>query len=303
MLQGEYVRGRKLLEESCQLGRAEGDRWLYAWNLIVYCTTIHLSGEYKEAQQVLEEAKQILTTMEEQLLYGYVLNLQGRIAADLGQLAQATTYHQAALTQRLKIGTQTGIAFTLRDLGYVYYLQGKYEEAEAYFRHCINMANETNMLTISEQSKGLLGNIALAIGDYTAAKRYFQQSNFINLGLVGGMGWAWLGLGELAEAKKYFLARLKQMIDDGGKPTGLDALVGLAHVQAQTGQLRQALMWLVLVQHHHASMYEIKEKARQLWEELTAKLPAEIIAEAESQGRELDLRDTAVSLLNKKTAS
>ena len=51
------------------------------------------------------------------------------------------------------------------------------------------------------------------------------------------------------------------------------------------------------MQHHPAASWEIKEKVRKLWEELTAELSPELVAEAEARGRALDLWETAEALL------
>lgn len=58
---------------------------------------------------------------------------------------------------------------------------------------------------------------------------------------------------------------------------------------------------LTLVKTHPSTYYESQEKARQLWEELVEELPAELIAKAEARGREMDLFETAESLLSKDT--
>ena len=93
------------------------------------------------------------------------------------------------------------------------------------------------------------------------------------------------------------------MIDNQARPIGLDALVGMAHIKARTGQLEEALAILALVQNHPSSHFESREKARRLREELAADLPPELVTEAEVSGREIDLFRTAESLLAEAEAA
>ena len=77
----------------------------------------------------------------------------------------------------------------------------------------------------------------------------------------------------------------------------------MAHLKARAGQFQEALELLSLVATHPSSYYESKEKARQLREELAAELPAELIAKAEARGQEMDLQQTAESLLAENKAA
>ena len=88
------------------------------------------------------------------------------------------------------------------------------------------------------------------------------------------------------------------MLEKGNKPLGLDALVGVAHLSAQTGAFMDALELLVLVQLHPASNYEIMRKAKKLWAKLTAELPSENILLAETKGSDINLWAAAEKVLD-----
>lgn len=74
-------------------------------------------------------------------------------------------------------------------------------------------------------------------------------------------------------------------------------MAGVAHMKAHNGRLEEALALLALVKVHPASHYESRRRAERLWEELAAELPAEFVLAAEAKGQQLDLMETAVSLL------
>ncbi|MFK7801822.1 MAG: tetratricopeptide repeat protein, partial [Anaerolineae bacterium] len=295
----DFTRSISLIKKGRQLFKDAGDLWGYAGTLMFLGQVMHNAGDYDEAQLVLEMTAGILEQLGEQYMTGFNLSDRGRVAAHFGELAQAETYHQAALAQRMKLGTRTGIAISLRDLGNISRLRGKYEEAQSYYQQSLILAQDANMPYSIQDSVFQLGNLAVAKGNFAEAKRHFQESStLLRYGdASGGIGWAALGLGELEEAKGQFLTALQKMVEGGSKPVGLDSLVGIAHLLAQTGNLSRALELLTLVNRHSASNYEIKEKVRMLWEELVAELSPELIAEAEARGRELDLFETAENLL------
>ena len=105
-----------------------------------------------------------------------------------------------------------------------------------------------------------------------------------------------LGLGRDEEARQAFDASL-QLLENQARPIALDAIAGVAHLKARAGQLDEALALLALVRSHLSSYYESREKAHQLWEELAAELPADLVAAAEVRGRNLDLEETAAALI------
>ena len=87
------------------------------------------------------------------------------------------------------------------------------------------------------------------------------------------------------------------MVDNDTNSLALDALVGMAYINARKSKFEQALELLTLVNNHNASSFAIKQKATQLWDELVTELPIETVTKAEKVGLALDLRETAVSLL------
>ena len=293
---GEYERAQTFCEEGGTLLRSTGHDWFYGICLLVHDQVAQLAGDYEKAQRLVEECEPIFRGMGEQIYTTYVLSDLGRLAAYRGELSQAKAYLQASLSKRQALNYSTGAALILNHLGNVARLQGDFDEARHYFQQAIKIATEINVLEIAGLGYLGLGNLAVAKGDFKAAIRYFQECGFRDPE-VGGPGWAALGLGNLSQARSYFQAKLQMMVKHDAKPAGLDALVGIAYLQAQAGQLERALELLALVQHHPASNYELKKKAGKLWDELAAEVSPEVVAEAEARGRLLDLGETAEGLL------
>jgi hypothetical protein len=109
-------------------------------------------------------------------------------------------------------------------------------------------------------------------------------------------------LGELQEAKQYFLTALKTAMEAQAAPITLDALVGLVILlvkeQADTAQSKlankeQAMEWLALVLNHPASRQDTKNRASQL----LAELPSSIIATAQERGQSRKLEEVVAEIL------
>ena len=295
---GDLISGKKYLEKGSSLLKESGDSFSYACSLVPYSQNSHLMGDYEEASRLVAECQQLLEEKKEQLFYTYTLSTSGRLAAEYGALDEAEARHIDCLLQRKKLDYQSAISYTLSDLGTVAYLKGEYEKARGYFQESILLANELNLPYTTSRSLWGLGNLAVAEGDYTLAARFFQESGLTNIRMIGGPGWAALGLNKWKEAEQYFRSCLQIMLEKGNKPLGLDALVGVAHLSAQTGAFMDALELLVLVQLHPASNYEIMRKAKKLWAKLTAELPSENILLAETKGSDINLWAAAEKVLD-----
>jgi len=297
---GDHPQAISYLKESGALWQATGDMWLFAIVLWLQGMVELALGDYDESQRLVEESERLLSQIGDQKFIGALLNHLARLALYRGDIVKAETYGQAALTQQTRVGSISDITESLNDLGEAAYLKGEYRKAQAYHEQCLQMVTEINMSLRVERTLWNLGNLAVAESDFELAKQYFAQADFtrnVNQGLIGGPGWAALGLGELAEARHYFQSGLQAMLQSGAKLVGLDALVGMANLKLRNNQFSRALELLALVRHHRASNWEVQEKVRKLWEELVAELRPELVAEAEAQGRELDLWETANLLL------
>ena len=288
------------LQESSTLVQKTGDPWLFAFVLFLQGTVERVFGNYDEAQRLLEESERLLSQIEDQRVIGFVLDMLGSLAISRGDLVKAEIYSQEALARKTKLGSFLGITESLNRLGRVAYLKGEYQKAHGYLEQCLQIATEKNSPIGLERSLWNLGNLAVAEGNYELAKEYFAQVNStanVILAPIGGPGWAALGLGETLEARHYFQTSLRVMLKGGSDQAGLDALVGIAQLKLHDNQLSQALELLALVEHHPGTYWEVQEKAQKLWQEVVVEIPPDLVAQAETRGRELDLRETAEALL------
>lgn len=182
-------------------------------------------------------------------------------------------------------------------LGMLARLRGNIDKAGNYLQQGIRIATEYNLPEFVSRGHWYLGELMVASGDFQSALAYFPNDELVVWYATGSPGWAHLGLENLDEAKEAFEKSLQKMVVSHTRPLGLHALVGMAHLHARAGDMRRALQLLALVRHHHACTFEAKEKAKELWIELVAELPEEVVTEAERTGQTLDLFAVVKALL------
>ncbi len=299
-IKGDYPSALKLWRTALDLLERAGDTAALAENYLYYLNVFLFTGDYDEAERCLETAMQLSSQLKEPFFSRSRWNEKGKLATIRGQLVEAEDYFRESVAQLEEIEDQRLIAFVWRERGDVARLRGNFDIAREYIQRSIALGKDHNMPYPATQSLWSLGNLAVDEGEFVAALDYFEaykRASPLSQEHIGGPGWALLGLGRYEEAKRYFLTSLKRMVTNQVRPIGLDALVGMAHIKARSGQFEEAIKLLTVVTNHPSTQYESKRKASKLWKKLTAELPAELVAEAETHGRGLDLTQTAEAML------
>jgi tetratricopeptide (TPR) repeat protein len=299
--QGALVQALAYCQQAGELYQAAGDQISLGWALFYQNNLLQHIGEYDTAEECQKSVQYIAAKMDDPDLAILKWNELGKLATIHGQLDEAEAYFDKSLEQfaAATIPEDT-VAYVLRERGEVSRLKGNYAQAKNYGQRSLFFAEDINLPHAISLSLWFLGNVAVDEGYFETALHYFAKFEQISTPLqelIGGPGWAFLGLGRLEEAGEQFSITLNKMIENRARPVGLDALVGMAHIKARTGQLEEALALLPLVIDHRSSHFESREKARKLRKELAAQLPSQCINKAEAKGRKMDLMQTAESLL------
>ena len=263
------------------------------------CELISLQiGDYGAAREYLEAA--LNAWGENRLGASGYWNERAKLATIEGELLEADAFLQRSVAQLTDLGNTYSLSYIWREWGNVARLRGRYAEAKAYGWKSIAMAEKLHNVDARILCDWFFGNVAVDEGNYELALRYFEahtRRGPLRQELLGGPGWAYLGLDDDAAAQQCFANTLQLTVSYQARPIGLDALVGMAHLKVRASQIEEALALLALVRAHPSSHYESREKARRLWDELAAELPADLVARADVRGRNLDLEDTAAALL------
>jgi hypothetical protein len=119
---------------------------------------------------------------------------------------------------------------------------------------------------------------------------YRETGDLRNMARVlSHQGYNSLARGDDVDAQNSFMAVLRLTREGGFIPFALDALVGLASLQAKQGDIEQALKLLLVVLNHPASSQETKDQAELSRMELEAQLIPQQIQAAQAKVRNLSI--------------
>jgi predicted ATPase/DNA-binding SARP family transcriptional activator/Tfp pilus assembly protein PilF len=256
---GKLAEAKQLFLESCTVYRRINDTWGIAGVLNNLGQVAVALGEYDEARQFLEESLQVTEAAQIRHLRVHVLGNLSELNLALGEHQAAKPYAQQALVLARDIEEQFSIATQLSRLGAVEMMLGEYIAAEHAFQEALDIA--TSLSNRWEQAACLnhLGEIMLKLDRPHDAQRHFRQA--------------------------LFLAR-----SIGAASIALNSLRGLACYLVDHGDTLRSLELAYFILHHPDSEQLTKDRARQLSEQLAAKLPSAKVTEAlrRGQGGQLD---------------
>lgn len=269
------------------------------------------AGQFEEAASYAEQIL-ALAEVEGNWIYQHTgLSIRSLIALARGDYAQAEAYKRQGYEPMVNIDPDyPAIPFFLADLANIARLQGDFAQAQSYLQqaamvdhrlgrgHPAALRNNRHLAVLLAA-----GYLAETTGDLAAAQQAFveiwqydqEQSHFSAAALIG-LGWVALKQEDWAAARRYFATALPLIVKLETAPQALEALAGLAHLQAQAGQLEQALTLIGLVQQHPSRSQESKDRLADLQAELQALLPSEQVQAALARGQASELWATVTSL-------
>jgi tetratricopeptide (TPR) repeat protein len=253
-----YEEAESHYREAIQINSDLNDRRGMAWSLYGLGEVALRQGEYQKAKKSLEESYQIFEAIGYKLLVGSLLIGLGDVALLMGEYEDAQARHQEALGGYRGMGFQEGIA----------------------------IANEN------------LGNVALSIGEHEIAKEHYQEAlaRFQSLGDQNGVGCVFTDLGNVSVAlgdHQEARARYHSAMEIGAAAQNvslcLSVLAGSAALYEPASKAARAVELAALAQSHPRADPLTRERAKNLLDELGAKLPPEIFTAAQERGKALDL--------------
>ena len=273
---GLYDEAEQQLKTGYQMRQESGDRFGIALSLPPLGRLPLVRGELTEAEQRFEELRHLSQELNHPLTLGYSLAGLGTLARLRGAYEEAEPLLEENLAMQKEQGRKLDIADCLNDLGRLAFDRGDYEQARQLHQESLAIYQELNQKTGLASTLGYLGQVAMAMGrrHYPKARQYFRQA---------------LEITNQTEVA----------------PIALDVLRGCAalllSIEPTNDESVQAIELLALVQHHPASEYETREKARRLLAEWVAAHSPEVVEAAQTRGRALDLWETAAKLLEALT--
>jgi len=239
---GRYSEAEENLLESLKLAREYGERWYEAMASEFLGRVAFEQGAYSQARKYLGEALAIMRQLGDLSMMAHSLSYLGSTMQVLGEFSEAEKLLRESLELAQEISYRLSIGLALDGLGMVGYSQGRHEEAEVFFSESADLFRE--------------------MGDTHRLSRTLSHQG-LNL----------LSLNNYDGAKKSFHAALKMAYEGGFIPSALNALAGLAALEARQKSSRETLEMILYILQHPASTQETKNHATRLRIELEAKLP------------------------------
>ncbi len=160
--------------DSLAAHRKKGDRWGAAWTLIGLGNIPLLEGAYEEAHGYSWEAFVIFREINDQLGMAAALQALIKVASAQGTYLEQRRYAHEAFTLATAIDDRAGIAAALLAMGQAAYNLGAYTEAKQIVEQSLPLYAE--VFPGDTRPITTLGQIAIAMGDFRQARRYFHEA-------------------------------------------------------------------------------------------------------------------------------
>ena len=262
---GMFKEANESFQVSLEKAKALGERWYEAASAEFIGIVMHEQGEYNHARPHFMEALAIGRKLGDPMVISHVLAYMSQTSQALGETAEAEKFLRESLALTQEIGYRSGMGHALDGLGRLAQLTNPYE-ARAFFTASYDAYRE--------------------IGDLRNLSRVLSHQGYNSL-----------AISDVAAAQNSFIAVLHLARDGGFIPFALDALVGLASLQAKQGDREHALELLLVVLNHPSSLQDTKNRAAQLRAELEALLTPSQIESIQANAEEETLESVVEKLL------
>lgn len=279
--QGRFGQARAVLDDSLALLRPFGDPGLLLDPLLFCGVILFLDGEMEAAESRLSECLACARAAGAPWFEAYTLHNLGYIASLQGHYERGYEQMLAGVAGWRALGDPRSTALGLNFISPTAIRLGRYPEAQAFLQESLAMCTEVGDRWGMGTAYRHLGLLALAQGDLDGARSMLDASLEQFAGFVGGwdvvrtltlLGETLAAAGDANEARRVFLDALREAAEAHATPLALDALVGLACLQAGAGDAEAAAELAACVQGHPASTHEARVRARDLQAHLAGQL-------------------------------
>ncbi|MEO8178032.1 MAG: protein kinase [Deltaproteobacteria bacterium] len=288
---------------ACGGGRGNGGALAMPITLPWLAELLAERGEHAEALRLMLQAGAHAEHHGERWHQARFLHVQARIEYKWGAYADAEAHVREALAVSRDVAPND-TAWDHILLGELLREQGRFDEARAHFRRCLDTDEDENRATVVRLQ---LGTLAFEAGDYAEARQFLEDSllRFERLENLRGKVSALDQLGYLAcrelhpaAAREAFQRALEGALRSQFPSAVLSVLAGTALLFARLGEPERALELLALVRHHPAlERHILVRRVEPLLAELAATLSPAAFALAMERGRGLEFEAVSRSVL------
>lgn len=295
---GQYEQAQAMLERSLEILRPFNEPDLLVEPVTYLGMVLELAGKYDAAMESysagLETAELTGDRWFAALCRTCMIDQLGIVQ---GQMPPAEMHGpmQSVLKEWRAIGDPRMTAFALNIFSWNAMKLGRFDEARAALEESITLEQSTgDSWGLGYAYRGL-GLVAQAEGNHQQAVKYFQVSldTFTGLGarqdaarILAEMGQSVFALGNDDEAGSLWRESLRLATETQGVFIALEALAGIASVQARCKNLEYALELLTIAIHHPAVLPDTKARADRLRMEIESQMAAPQVKAVQSRALE-----------------
>jgi predicted ATPase/DNA-binding XRE family transcriptional regulator len=309
---GEFGEAQTRYAESLELLRPIGEPGLLTDPLLNSGVIMHLSGEIDRAQSVLSEGLSCAQAAGDAWHTAYGLHSLGYVASLLGHHEEGYEQMLDAVGIWRALGDPHYVAVGLNFISPTATLLGHYDEADAFLHESLAQSTQLGDRWGMGTAYRNLGLLALHRGHIPEAQTLLQQSLDTFAGIVTGwdiaqtliyLGEATAAAGNLIDARRIFLDALREATEAQTALLSMDALIGLAHVQAMAGETQRALERSIYALSHSAATQQTKDRAKHLVVQLEPQLAPQQVEAARAWAQAASLETLVAELLDGSVAA
>lgn len=297
---GKFDEARKLLGKSLPVLRSFGASTELLDALRHMGALEWQSGNPVIAQELFMEMLNIAKKINARWYLGLAHGNVGVAKAALGEYQEAYTQLSIATTIHREDGDPHILGIGLQFLGEVLRYLGKYAEAQGCLNESLGISKVLDDRWLRGSTLNQLGLVFKAKGEHAEAARLFRESlaQFQEIDEFGGLLQALKNLGSIhlsqgayPEARSAYCELLSIAGHEQILPEALDALIGMAHVLKEEGDLEIALALVLLAEDHPLLRFESKISAEQISTEVKSLLTSQQIEAAHAWKNRAALQD------------
>jgi predicted ATPase/DNA-binding XRE family transcriptional regulator len=251
-VRGFFSEGRAWLDEVLGQSQAI-DLALKATVLRGAGTLAHVQGDFLRGQSLFEESLALYREQDDKQGIADVLTSLSNTAMGLNDLGRAQAYLEEGLALYRELGNTHSIAVSLSQLGNVAYLAEQHTLAGTRYAESLALFRELSDTHRAAVVLHNLGEVSYYQGEYARARGFHEESLglFRELGSTYGIAYALTSAGKCAQAggdstqaKSLHGEALALFQTMGCKPEVAQCLIGIAHAEVAEGRHERAVKML-----------------------------------------------------------
>lgn len=291
---GQNEEARRMLERCLEMLNSLNEPQILAEALTFLGIIKVLTGDLASALKLFQDGLRVAHEIGDQWYEALCLTEIVGVRMWMGNVEDIHQQFQSAVESWRKTGDMRFTAFGLNSLGLGAVTIGKYDEARA-------ALEESIVINTSVGDRWGLSNAYLVLGmAERAQERYIQSLDsfrqslqiFTDLGarwemarVLSEMAHSTFALGNDSEAEQLWNQSLQLSLETQGTPTTIEAIVGIANIQAKCGDHENALRYLLFSIAHSAIIPNTRLQAEQLVSALREQVTAEEFESAQAFAR------------------